>query len=301
MTLSMRSRRSLVGYLPVLPAFLLFAVFYLGPSLTGLYLSLHEWDGISVDMRFIGLDNYARLFGDTRFWGALIINWIVALSSLLLQVPIAIGLALLLPRRDRTSSLYRSSIFLPQVLSVAAVAVMWVLIYDPYTGLLNSMLSTVSGWFGGGPLNLAWLGEPETALAAAIVATTWYGLGLTMMLFLAGIGGIPPEYTDAARLETNSSIQRHRYITFPMLREVLLIVFVLVVSGSFGQLAGFFLLLTGGGPSGHTEVLGLYMLDSALRALRFGYASAISAVLVVIVFAVVIIPVIRITRTRLEY
>jgi ABC-type sugar transport system permease subunit len=290
-----------MALLLIVPGFVLFAVFYLGPSLTGLYLSLHEWDGIAVDMTYVGLDNYGRLLGDERFWGALVINWIVALSSLVIQVPVAIALAVAVARKSRASSLYRTSIFLPQILSVAAVAIMWVLIYDPYTGLLNSVLSDVLGLFGQPPINLAWLGESETALAAAVIATTWYGIGLTMMLFLAGVGGIPPEYIDAARLETNSQLARLRYVTLPMLREVLLIVFVLVISGSFGQLAGFFLLLTGGGPSGHTEVLGLYMLDSGLKAMQFGYASAISVVLVLIVLLAVIVPVVRIARTRLEY
>lgn len=285
----------------VLPAFAFFAVFYLGPAITGAYLSVHEWNGVSADMTFVGLDNFTRLFTTERFWSALAINWIVAIASLLLQIPIALALALALSRRMRGASAYRSAVFLPQVLSVAAVAVMWVLLYDPYQGLLNRILSTVAGWLGQGPVIVAWLGENNTALAAALVATTWYSVGLTTILLLAGLGSIPPEYDDAARLETNSQVQRLRYVTLPMLREVMLIIFVLVISGAFGHLVGFFLLLTGGGPAGRTELLGIYMVETGMRGYQFGYASAISVVLVLIVLAVVIVPVLRIARERLEY
>lgn len=289
------------AFLLVLPAFAFFAIFYLGPALTGAYLSVHEWNGISADMEFVGLDNFARLFNTERFWSALAINWIVALASIALQIPIALGLALALSRRTRATSAYRSAIFLPQVLSIAAVAIMWVLIYDPYSGLLNKLITVVAGWFGMGPVFMAWLGETNTALASALVATTWYSVGLTTILLLAGLGGIPPEYDDAARLETSSQVQRLRYVTLPMLREVMLIIFVLVISGSFGHLVGFFLLLTGGGPAGRTELLGIYMYQSGMRGYQFGYASAISVVLVVIVLSVVIVPVLRIARQRLEY
>jgi raffinose/stachyose/melibiose transport system permease protein len=299
--LTRRHRRSLIAFLLVLPALAFFAVFYLGPSLTGVFLSLHEWDGVSSRMTFVGLDNYVRLLETPRFWSSLAVNWIVALTSVAIQIPLGLGLALLLTRRSRATSAYRSALFLPQVLSVAAVGVMFVLIYDPYNGLLNSLVSTVAGWFGGGPVTLAWLGENDTALLSAIVAATWYGVGLTMILFLAGVGSIPPEYTDAARLETNSTLVRLRYITIPMLREVMLIIFVLIVSGSFGQLIGFFMLLTNGGPANRTELLGLYMLDAGMRGYQFGYASAISVVLVLIVLAVVIVPVLRISRERLEF
>jgi ABC-type sugar transport system permease subunit len=162
-------------------------------------------------------------------------------------------------------------------------------------------LSLVSGWFGGGPVIIAWLGENETALLSALVATTWYSFGFTMILFMAGLGSIPAEYYDAARIETSSQWQVLRYITLPLLREVLLIIFVLTFSGSFGGLIGFFLLLTGGGPAGRTDLVGIYMYQSAFRAYQFGYASAISVVLVLLVLLVVIVPVLRIARERLEY
>jgi ABC-type sugar transport system permease subunit len=152
-----------------------------------------------------------------------------------------------------------------------------------------------------GPVVVAWLGENNTALASALVATTWYSVGLTTILLLAGLGSIPPEYDDAARLETSSQVTRLRHVTLPMLREVMLIIFVLVISGSFGHLVGFFLLLTGGGPAGRTELLGIYMYESGMRGYQFGYASAISVVLVTIVLSVVIVPVLRIARERLEY
>jgi ABC-type sugar transport system permease subunit len=222
-------------------------------------------------------------------------------ASIVMQVPLALILALMLSRKRAFSSFYRNAIFSPQVLSTAAIALMWTLVFNPYQGLLNNLLSLVSGWFGGGPVIIAWLGENETALLSALVATTWYSFGFTMILFMAGLGSIPAEYYDAARLETSSQWQVLRYITLPLLREVLLIIFVLTFSGSFGGLIGFFLLLTGGGPAGRTDLVGIYMYQSAFRAYQFGYASAISVVLVLLVLLVVIVPVLRIARERLEY
>jgi ABC-type sugar transport system permease subunit len=229
------------------------------------------------------------------------INWVVMGASLAMQVPLALILALMLARKKAFSSFYRNAIFSPQVLSTAAIALMWTLVFNPYQGLLNNLLTLVSGWFGGRPVIIAWLGENETALLSALVATTWYSFGFTMILFMAGLGSIPAEYYDAARIETSSQWQVLRYITLPLLREVLLIIFVLTFSGSFGGLIGFFLLLTGGGPAGRTDLVGIYMYQSAFRAYQFGYASAISVVLVLLVLLVVIVPVLRIARERLEY
>jgi raffinose/stachyose/melibiose transport system permease protein len=291
----------ITAWLMVLPALGLFVVFFLGPALIGVVLSFHDWDGLSSSMNFVGFNNYARLLSTERFWDTLEINWIVVFASIFLQIPLALGLALALTKKTRFSSFYRSAIFVPQVLSVAAVALMWIMLFNPYQGMINGLLTPISKWLGFGEVTIAWLGQNETALASALLATTWYSFGLTMILFMAGLGAIPPEYYDAARIETNSWFDTLRYVTLPLLREIMLIIFVLIFSGSFGHLIGFFLLLTGGGPAGRTELLGIYMYKSGFRAYQFGYASALSVTLVLIVLIFVTPPALRIARERLEY
>ena len=141
------------------------------------------------------------------------------------------------------------------------------------------------------PVQIAWLGRTDTALSGVLIATTWYYFGLTMLLFLAGLAAIPEEYIEAARMETNRRLHILRYVILPMLREVFLIVGTMTFAGSFGHIIGLFFLITGGGPPGRTEVVGLYMYNSAFRAFEYGYASAISVVMIGIVLAVVAWPV----------
>jgi raffinose/stachyose/melibiose transport system permease protein len=134
-----------------------------------------------------------------------------------------------------------------------------------------------------------------------LVASTWYYFGFNMILFMAGLASIPSEYYDAVKIETNRWFDAVRYVTLPMLREVLLIAFVLNISGSFGHLIGLFYLLTAGGPANRTELIGILMHNSAFVGSRYGYASAISVVMVAIVLAVVAWPALHVARERLEY
>jgi len=292
---------TLKGWLLCLPALALFTVFFLGPALVGVIASLYEWNGISATAQFAGWQNYLELFTAERFWKAMRVNTVVVVASLLMQVPLALTLALILSGQSFGMKVYRNAIFSPQVLSIAAVALIWQLVYDPYQGLLNSLITGVTELVGLSPARIAWLGRTDTALASVLIATTWYYFGLTMLLFMAGLASIPYEYLEAARLETNRWYHVLRHVTLPMLREVFLIVFTLTFAGSFGHVMGLFFLLTGGGPAGRTEVVGLYMYSSAFRAFRYGYASAISVVMVVLVLAVVVWPAIRMARERLEY
>jgi raffinose/stachyose/melibiose transport system permease protein len=285
------------GWMLNLPALAVFGTFFLGPAAVGLWFSLHEWDGVSRSAAFVGLSNYATLLTTERFWGAFRVNMLVAVLSLAMQMPLALGLALALSRRGRLVRVYRSAIFAPQVLSVAAVALTWNLVYDPSQGLLNRLLDAM----GLGPVEVAWLGDPRFALVSVLAATTWFYFGLHMLLFMAGLAAIPPEYLDVARIETTRWHQRLRHVTLPLLREQLLISFTLIVSGSFGHLLGLFFLMTDGGPAGRTELLGLYMTKVAFRGGQYGLGSAVSVVLLVLVLVIVIWPILRVGRERLEF
>jgi ABC-type sugar transport system permease subunit len=262
----------------------------------GLWFSLRDWDGIS-DSTFIGLRNFASLGASSRFWHALSTNLLYAGLTLVTQVPLAFSLAYVLFKQRGTTYLLRALVLFPQVLSIGAAGLLWLMIYHPQRGLLNYALSAVLQ----DRVAIAWLGTPETALVAVLVAANWYYFGLHTLIFMAGMAGIPPDYYDELKLSSSRVIDELRYIIFPLLREQMLISFLLVVSGSFGQILGFVSLLTNGGPSGSTELLGLYSIEMGFRAGRFGLASAVTVVLIMLVVSIVIWPILKIARTRLEY
>lgn len=290
--------RSLSGWLLCLPALAIIGVFLVGPALVALGLSLTSWNGMSSDVQFVGVDNYVALFEAEAFWVSLRVNILVAILTLSLQMPLGLFLASLLSSRTRSASVYRAILFTPQMLSLAAVGLIWSLVYDPFGGMANRVLGTL-----GAPTNpnQAWLGDTSTALPALLITSTWFYFGFHMVLYLAGMASIPQDFYDAARLETNSRWALFRYITWPLLREVRLISFVLIMSGAFGHLIGLFSLMTNGGPQGSTEILGLLMTHFAFRGSQYGMASAVSVVIVLIVLVIVAVPTWKIARERLEY
>jgi raffinose/stachyose/melibiose transport system permease protein len=294
---SARARRAAAGWLLCLPALSIFSVFLVGPALVAIGLSLFEWDGFSPDAKFVGLQNYADLFSSREFWRSATVNIVVAGATLALQMPLALLLATLLASRRRASALYRGALFTPQVLSIAAVGLIWTLVYDPYQGMLNRVLGAV----GLSGLERPWLGETSTALPAVIITSTWFYFGFHMILFLAGMAAIPRDLYEAARLETDSSIHLFRYVTLPLLREVMLISFVLIISGAFGHLIGLFAVMTNGGPEQSTQLLGLLTTDTAFRGLQYGYAGAISVVMLFTVMLVIAWPTWRVARERIEF
>ena len=289
--------RGLKAWLLCAPALIIVVTFFIGPAIMGFLISFQEWDGVSSQMRFVGLDNYFELLRSARFWHSMAISWFFAFATLFLQIPIALFFAVLLSRKGRFYGVYRTAIVIPQALSIAAVALVWGLVYDPTNGLVNKALRGL----GMSQLQVAWLGEPMTAIAAILITSTWFYFGFHMLLFLAGISAIPADYYDAARLETNSTWAITRTITIPLIREQLLISFLLVFAGAFGGLVGLISLMTFGGPSGSTEIGGVLANNLALRGGQFGLASAISVIILLIVLAVVAWPALRLARSRMEF
>lgn len=290
------SRSLTTGWLLNLPALGILAFFFLTPAAISLWFAFRSWDGITPST-FVGLDNFQQLAGSDRFWRSLRINVALAGLTLLTQVPLAFGLAFVLSRFRRRTSMLRLLVFFPQVLSVGAVGLLWLMIYHPERGLLNGALSAGLP----GEVSVSWLGSPATALGAVVFAANWYYFGLHTLIFLAGMSGIPDDYYDALRINSSRVRDELRYVTIPLLREQLLVSFLLVISGSFGHILGFVAILTQGGPAGSTELLGLYSIEMGVRAGRFGLASAVTVVLLAVVFSIVIWPILRLARSRLEY
>jgi raffinose/stachyose/melibiose transport system permease protein len=279
-----------------LPALAVLAFFFLLPAAISLWFSVRDWNGLT-DSTFIGFQNFRELAGTARFWQALWINAALAGLTLITQVPLAFFVAVVLFKRRHRTRLLRSLVLFPQVLSIGAVSLLWLMIYHPTKGLLNNSLSLVLPW----DIKIAWLGSSATALGAVIIATNWYYFGLHTLIFMAGMSGIPQEYYDVVKMNSSRILDELRHVTIPLLREQFLVSFVLVISGSFGHVLGFVSILTNGGPAGSTELLGLYAIEMGFRAGRFGLASAITVVILAVVLSIVIWPIVRIAQTRLEY
>ncbi len=293
----MRSSAAVRGWLLCLPAVAVFGMFFIAPVVVGAVVSLNDWNGSSPTMTFVGLANYAALLGDHRFMSAAAITLVAFVGMVAVKLPLALVVAAGLAKLRRGARFYRMAVFLPYVLSTTTVAIIWIFLLDPYQGLVNHLFRTA----GLAAFQQGWLGQASTALPSVIAGGVWWTFGLYVVIFTAGIAGIPRDYYDAARIETRSSMKVLWYVTIPLLREQIFTSAIMIIGGVLGFMTGFILLLTGGGPSGRTETLGILSYALAFRGLEFGRASAVSVLVLVMVFCLVIGPTVRIARSRVEY
>lgn len=262
-----------MGFL--LPSFILLIVFVMMPLVFSLFLSAHQWDIINSSKPFVGLQNYWRLLNDPQFWNAF---WNTALFTL--QVPIGMFLslmvALLMSQKLKWVSLLRTIYFLPSVTSFVAIALVWQWMYHPQFGLANYLLDFI----GLGPY--PWLTNPGLALVSVMIMTIWMGIGYQMVIFLAGLQGIPEYLYEAATIDGATTFQRFWHITIPQLMPTTFFVLVTSVIGSFQVFAPIFV-MTEGGPARSTDVLMYHIYQNAWEYLRMGEASAMSWVLFLII------------------
>jgi len=255
------------------------AVFW--PAVQGIMLSFLNWNGFGA-AEPVGLDNYTDLASDDIFIGALknTAIWIVLFGGISFIGGLAV--ALLFQAERRGVGIYRTALFLPIVFSLVVTALIWSAFFQP-DGVLDGILD----FFGLGELKRVWLGDPDTALYAVIIAALWKEIGYIMVLFIAGLKAIDPTITEAARMDGANAWQRFRFVTFPQLRNVnLVIVSVLVIDSlrSFDVVYA----MTRGGPFHSTELLSTYMFTTAFTTRALGSASAIAVVIFVLAIGVII-------------
>lgn len=259
------------------PSLLHLAVFLATPIVFSAYLSVHRWDLVVAEKPFVGLDNFAAVLGDEGFWRAMRNTLLFALN-VPAGMALALGVALMLHRRLAGIGFLRTIYFLPGVTSFVAVALVWMWIYHPAFGVANWFL----GMAGFAPLQ--WLNSSSTAMISVMIFTIWMGLGYQMVIFLAGLQGIPAELYDAARIDGASPLQAFRAITFPLLRPTTFFILVTSLIGAFQVFTSVYV-MTGGGPVGSTDVIVYHIYQAAWEQLRMGYASALSWVLFLVVLA----------------
>ncbi|MGH2614699.1 MAG: carbohydrate ABC transporter permease [Thermomicrobiales bacterium] len=278
--LSMAAREAIHCYIFMLPAILGILLFWLGPMVASFGLSFTTYDMLSAP-RWIGLENYRDLADDQLFRHSLRVTAVYAVVSVPLVLVTALALAVLLNQSFRGIMFFRSVYYLPAVMSGVAVATLWRWIFQPEFGMVNALLDTV-GIRGPG-----WLIDPLWAMPALIITSLWTA-GASMLIFLAGLQGIPEDLYEAAEIDGAGRWRRFLTITVPLISHV---TFFNLVLGIIGALQVFTepYVMTGGGPNNALLLLSLYLFRNAFEFLKMGYASAIAWVLFLIVMTLTLI------------
>ncbi len=277
-----RTEERLTGYLFVAPYLVVFVAFLAVPVAYGLYISLHDWHVLGQSRPFVGFANYAALLRDDLFHRALINTAYFALLTVLPGNAVSLLLALGLNARVRGETFFKTLYYLPVVLSVAVTAIIWRWLYSTEFGIINHYLSAM-----GGP-RLAWLNSPALAMPSLGLMSIWWGAGGNMLIYLAGLRGIPDEYYEAARMDGAGAWARFRHVTLPLLRPALLFCLVMSLIGS-SQVFGQSYILTGGGPHYSTLTVVLYMYQTGFSLYRMGYACAVAYVLFALVLGLTVV------------
>lgn len=275
-------KKRLFIVLATTPAFGGYILFTLYPNLLSVYYSLLNWNGIGKS-DFVGLDNFRYMLQDNYVWRALWHNTLFMVTIPPLVIFISLILAYLLSNKGyRSGSIFKVLFFFPNVLSTVAISLLWAFVYDGSFGLLNAGLKLIGIDIG----NFYWLGEKQTALWATIPPVVWGGVGFYFVIFLNAMGTIPKSLYEAAVLEGASHGTRFYSITVPLMIPIIRVSAIFLMLNVFKGFENI-LILTNGGPSGSTDVIGLYMFNIAFgsQAHNYGYASAIGMMLFVILIA----------------
>jgi raffinose/stachyose/melibiose transport system permease protein len=269
----------------LLPAAVVYLWFVLWPTLQAFQYSLTDWDGLSADFSWVGLENYQNLAtNDSVFRRAFGNSLKFMLVVVIGQTVLSLALAVALLRSSRISVFLRALFFFPTVLSSVSVAFIWSFVYDPTFGLANRLLAAV----GLGSLQQPWLGDQAMAIYYLAIVQIWFHAGQMMVVYIAGLQQIPQDLYDAAGLDGAGRWQRFRFITFPLLQSATIIVVAYTTIQSF---KAFDLIIssTGGGPNHATEILATLIYSTAFRNFEMGYAAAQSVIFMLLIAVITIL------------
>jgi multiple sugar transport system permease protein len=280
--LTLKLREAMEAWLFISPTLAGFLVFFVGPLVAVVWYSLTEWNLLTQQAAFVGLDNYRdALFVNPDFWHVVRNSIVFAIGLVPLNMALALSLALALSRRFPGVVFFRTVFFAPVVTSAVAWAIVWRFLLQGEAGFVNQMLA-----FAGidGP---NWLREPDWAMAAVIVTRVIKMVGLNMILYIAALQAIPRDYEAAARLEGASGWQIFRLVIWPLLGPTTLVIMVITTIGSF-KVFDHIYLMTGGGPENGTLVLAFYIYRQGFEFFDVGYASALAMIMFVIVMVLTV-------------
>ena len=278
------TRRRAIGYLWVIPALVLLLVFVYYPVVENFRLSLYSWNAFQPDAKYVGFNNFDRVFHDPIFWRAMVNNIWYAVVSVICQVGLALVLAALLEGvvAPRLRGFLRTVYFIPATISITIVGLLFRIIYQP-EGLFNQFL----GLFGIDSTR-AWLGEQGTAIGSVIAMSQWQNLGYTAMLFVVAIQRIPKEYYESATVDGAGPIRTFFNVTVPLVREMTTLLMIVTISGAF-LVFNEIMVTTQGGPNNSSQVLGTWLYQSAFKNDDMGYATVVAVVIFVFTFTAAVL------------
>jgi len=262
----------------LLPAFILYGIFFLYPLFSGVLYSFTRWNGISFSKEFIGMENFKEIFSDKRFLDSLFFTFKYAVLNVIFINILAFALALMLDRTVKGIGFLRSIFFMPNVISMVIVGFIWQFIF-------MNVVGEVSKFTGLPFLNQSWLGDPNIALYSVTLVSVWRGTGYMMIIYLAGLQTINSEIIDASRIDGASNWGKFIYIILPLMIPSINICLFMTIANSF-KMFDLVFAMTRGGPGYATEVISLNIYNEAFLNDRYGYGIAKAVVLAIIIMIV---------------
>jgi len=273
-----RRRAYLFGLALLSPVLLLYLVFVMYPLLRGLIVSFYQWDGLSPTMTWVGLNNYKDALRDPVFRLALRNTFQYAIGVTVAKNVLGLGLAILLNKKLRLRTFFRTAGFLPVMFSFVVCGVLWSWIFNPLFGLADHFIGVLGLHHFPG-----WLSDPHIALWSVMWVDVWKWTGFHMVLFIAALQAVPQDLYDAADIDGAGRWARFRYVTIPSIRPVIALSVLLALTGAFVANYDVVYVMTGGGPMNATQVALTYIVQTAFTADQVGYANAMSMILLVLV------------------
>jgi len=293
---TIKSREQRTSWILLLPALLLLLFVFAYPIARAFWLSLFTQNlGTKLQPVFSGLDNYVRMAGDGRFWQSFWTTTVFTTASVLLELLLGMGIALVLNQRFLGRSLVRTSAIIPWALPTALIGLAWAWIFNDQFGVVNDLLLRL-GLIKNG---INWLGEPTLAMIAVIFADVWKTTPFISILLLAGLQSISPDLYEAHAIDGATPWQSFRQITLPLLLPQILIALLFRFAQAFG-IFDLIAVMTGGGPGGATEVVSLYIYATVMRYLDFGYGAALVVVTFLLLVAAVAIASFFLNKSRVK-
>ena len=271
--LPLQRRRTILGYIFIMPFILGFLLWWLAPALVAGYLSFQRWNLISPP-RFVEFQNWERLATDPLLGKSLAATAIYTVTSVPLSLIFAFFLAALINTKIKGIAFFRTIYYLPTIVPFVASAILWAWLLNTEFGLLNAAIRSIGGQ------KIAWLQEPEWAMAAFVIISMW-SVGAPMIIFLAGLQGIPQVFYEAAEIDGAGKLAKLRHVTLPLMSPIIFFNLVLGVINAAQEFVRAYL-ITGGGPENSTLFLVLHVYRTAFQSQRMGYAAVLSWVLFII-------------------
>jgi multiple sugar transport system permease protein len=277
-----RAADALAGYCFVFPSLAIITAFIFVPAIYGFVVSFTRWDMLSPTWTFVGLGNYTALLASRELWHSLLVTVYYLVGTIPCTMAIGLAFALALNRKFRGVAFFRMAFYSPVVASTVAVAVIWLWMYDPINGILNYFLLRL------GLPPQRWLTSPATAMPSLIIMDIWKHVGYDMVIFLAGLQGIPQHLYEALEVDGGGRWARFRYVTWPLLAPTTFFILVISIINRFKVFATIHT-MTKGGPAGATEVIVFFLYQQAFQHFKIGYAFAVAYILFIIIFVLTLV------------